>query len=375
MGSVDRNALALQLELEAAEAAAEVEAHAQTVTQKVDAWRRVTLADAFMPRPEVAPVVAGILQRQSISIWYGAPGVQKSLLIADLCQCVISGTRWLRGADRSGGFEVMRTSAAWLDLDNGCERTLKRFEAIARGYGIDEHAVTNLEPLHIWPLPLPLPSGKDTALMLELGDYCKRERIALLVVDNLQRISAGLDEKTNEMDSVMANLRTIAERADLHVLLIHHAVKNAGERARKGDSLRGHSSIEAAVDLAMLVTREGKDSPIRIECTKSRDDEPNPITARLHYTQKPNRMRDLKTAWFASERIETLNDQMQAAVLDAVRDQEGINSSTLEAAVLERFPDTRGARKAIRATLEALEARGELVCKRGEHNAVRWFSR
>jgi len=360
---VDRNALEAQRAAEAASVQ-------DSVSQKMGAWKRRTLADAFAPRPPVERVVAGLLRRGSISIWYGAPGVQKSLLIADLCTCVISGTRWLRSADGAGGFDVLRSAAAWLDLDNGESLTMERFEAVARGYGFDAGDSAKLEDLTIWPLPLPLPSGADTALMMELADYCKREQIAILVIDNLQRISAGLDERTNEVDSVMANLRMIAERANMAVVLIHHAVKNAGERSRKGDALRGHSSIEAAVDLAMMITREANDAPIRVECTKARSDMPRPITARLHYTQRANG--DLATARFASERIETLGDQVQAAIIDAVRTNPGIATRAMEDIVLGQFPDTKGARSAIRDAIPTLHAGGKIFPKNGERNAKHW---
>lgn len=363
---VDRKALALQRAAEAEAASMQ-----DQVAQKIGAWKRLTLADAFRARPPVERVVAGLLRRGSISIWYGAPGVQKSLLILDLCMCVISGTRWLRGVDGAGGYETLRAACAWLDLDNGEGLSLERFEAAARGYGFDADSIHALEPVHLWPLPLPLPSGADTALMLELADYCTRENIAVLVIDNLQRISGRLDEKTSEMDQVMANLRVIAERANLAIVLIHHAVKNAGERTRKGDALRGHSSIEAAVDLAMMITREANDAPIRVECTKARGDTPRPIIARLHFTQHANT--DLATARFVSERIETLNDQVRAAIIDAVRGTNGITSSALEAGVLEQFPDTRGARSAIRSAIAALHAGGQITPKRGERNATHWY--
>lgn len=371
MPTINRQDLEAQRasELEAARTA-EAAAVKDSVAQKINGWKLRTLADAFAPRPPVERVVAGLLRRGSISIWYGAPGVQKSLVIADLCACVISGMRWLRSADGTGGFETLRSSAAWLDLDNGESLTLERFEAIARGYGFDSETASKLEPLHIWPLPMPMPSGADGVLMLELSDYCQRAGITVLVIDNLQRIAAGLDERTNDVDRVMANMRMIAERANVCVVLIHHAVKNAGERSRKGDALRGHSSIEAAVDLAMMFTREGDDAPIRIECTKARGAMPRPITARLHYTQHANG--DLATAYFTAERIDTLHDQIRAAILEAVRTANGITSSALEAAVLESFPDTRGARSAVRNALPQLHASGHLVPKRGERNATLW---
>ncbi len=53
----------------------------------------------------------------------------------------------------------------------------------------------------------------------------------------------------------MAGLRHIAEERDIAVKVIHH--KSKCDRLRAGDSLQGPSSIESALDLALLVEREG----------------------------------------------------------------------------------------------------------------------
>jgi hypothetical protein len=157
MPTINRQDLEAQraAELEAARTAETAEVNDQ-VAQKINGWKRLTWSDIFAPRPPVERVVAGLLRRGSISIWYGAPGVQKSLVIADMCYCINSGTRWLRSADGTGGHEVMQGNFAWLDLDNGESLTKERFEAIARGYASDEAAMVKLEPPYIWPLPFPV---------------------------------------------------------------------------------------------------------------------------------------------------------------------------------------------------------------------------
>jgi RecA-family ATPase len=74
------------------------------------------------------------------------------------------------------------------------------------------------------------------------------------VIDNLGTASGGADENSAQMIGVMAGLRQIAEEGELAVLVIHH--KSKGDGVRADDSLRGHSSIESAVDLALVVERE-----------------------------------------------------------------------------------------------------------------------
>jgi len=54
------------------------------------------------------------------------------------------------------------------------------------------------------------------------------------------------------MATVMGHFRYLAEQAKVAVILIHHQRKSNGSNARLGERLRGHSSIEAALDLASL---------------------------------------------------------------------------------------------------------------------------
>jgi hypothetical protein len=382
--AIDRAAIEAQLraDLEAQPQEDHTEAQPQDEksANRVESWQALTLAEAFKPRPPVEKVVAGLMPRESVSVWFGPPGVQKSLLMLDLAQCVISGAPWLRSKTHTDGRAVMRGAVAWLDLDNGKRESLPRIEAIARGHGFDAETATRCEPLIMWSLPLPRPSGADTALMIDLADYLAARGVVLLIVDNLQRVSPGLKENDNEIDAVMANMRMIAERSRVAVALIHHSTKNAGEKTRKGDALRGHSSIEAGADLAMMVTREGdlSDSPIRVVCTKARGAMPRPFFAQFHYTHKPNTDGELATARFSSEAIRTLDDQVTDAVLEVVRaaaQQGGINKSNLTKAVLEQFQDTSGARNSVFRALENLEAAEKLVSRKGANNATLFLPR
>jgi len=53
----------------------------------------------------------------------------------------------------------------------------------------------------------------------------------------------------------MAHFRQLVEDHSLALILIHHQRKATGTEARAGDRIRGHSSIEAALDVALLVER------------------------------------------------------------------------------------------------------------------------
>jgi hypothetical protein len=73
------------------------------------------------------------------------------------------------------------------------------------------------------------------------------------------------------MKNVMAALRRAAEATGAHVAVIHHERKSNGMNARAGENIRGSSTIEAALDLALLFHRPDPSRPIvTIKATKNR---------------------------------------------------------------------------------------------------------
>jgi hypothetical protein len=70
-----------------------------------------------------------------------------------------------------------------------------------------------------------------------------------------------------------------------------------------GDRLRGHSSIEAAVDLALLVEREEGSDSITLRSTKTRDVEVAPFGAMFTYAHAPGTTK-LQTARFYGQPVD-----------------------------------------------------------------------
>jgi hypothetical protein len=100
--------------------------------------------------------------------------------------------------------------------------------------------------------------------------------VQLVVLDNLTTVKGSADENSAAMGKVMGHFRQLAEASSAAVILIHHQRKVAHQgkggdaSVRAGDRLRGHSSIEAAVDLALLVERQPHADTVTLEGTKVR---------------------------------------------------------------------------------------------------------
>lgn len=210
-----------------------------------------TLADVMTPRPQLPPIVRGILQRRSLSIWFGSPGDLKSSLLIDLCFAVTTGTPWLVSLPARGGgagFDVTQGAALWIDIDNGEDVITERFKAFATAY----HAPSDTPIFHMtFPTP-PLAAARG---LPGLADYARSINADLIVIDNLLRVAGVKDENSSEIDAAMANLRRLAEDSGAHVALVHHKRKET--QGRGGNNLRGHSSIEAAIDAGFMIERDG----------------------------------------------------------------------------------------------------------------------
>ncbi len=111
-------------------------------------------------------------------------------------------------------------------------------------------------PLYYVSMPVPWLDASDPLQVDLLVARLDKLAARLLVVDNLGTVLGEADENSAEMARVMSNFRRLAEHTGAAVVILHHQRKGNGFKGRAGDTLRGHSSIEAALDLALLIQRE-----------------------------------------------------------------------------------------------------------------------
>lgn len=254
-----------------------------------DGWKFFTLADAYQARPPLQYVADGLLPLPSLSIVYGAPGSLKSMLLLDLALCVAAGKPWLPplpGLDVDTTRPTTASPVAWLDFDNGKRTTHDRVEAIGRG-----HDLPTTTPFFYTSLPSPWldtsePGSVDdlTRRILDLG-------AKMVIIDCLGVVLGKADENSPEMSRVMGNLRQMAETTGAAVVTIHHQRKSTGNSSRAGDALRGHSSIEASLDLALSVDREDGSDNVRVKSTKSRNVPVTPFGLCFPMCTRPTRSR------------------------------------------------------------------------------------
>jgi len=329
----------------------------QTTTQS--GWKLYDLSDAYAPRPPKKYGVDGLLALPSLSIFYGAPGTLKSLLVADLCACIVGGQPWLPPlAGKTGNVEraTLQSHVLWVDLDNGLNNTHERIEAVARA--------RQLQPgdgFHYMSMPNPWVDASDWMCMQTLAATAKSLDAKVIVFDCLCDASGSIDENSAQMGSVMSLLRRLAEETGCAVVVIHHQRKSKGDnKTRAGDSLRGHSSIEAAIDLALLILREPYSNEVKITATKTRGCDVAPFGAFFEFSHKFG-TKELEIARFYGVEVEDLksNRAIQRAILEVVKTNPKINKTNLTNMVKQRLPD--GGINRIRSQIDYLVSQGTLA--------------
>lgn len=237
-------------------------------------WRIESMASAYEPLPPMLYLVDGLLSTPSLSIIYGGPGSLKSMLLADLAVCVAAGLPWLPALPEKSGnaahLATVQSPVLWVDFDNGNRLTKERIGALGRGHGAPPDI-----PLSFVSMPLPWLDASDRTIIQEFAELVQEHKYKLICIDNLGLVSGDVEENKAEMAMVMGHFRWLCNEHDCAVVVIHHQRKGTGSApsptARKGDELRGHSSIEASLDLALLVERQGRENAVVVTPTKVRN--------------------------------------------------------------------------------------------------------
>lgn len=181
--------------------------------------------------------VRGVLPESGLAALYGPPGCGKSFLALDMLAAIAEGRAWF-------GYAATACSVVYVGLE-GEAGVAQRVQAHIARHGTPDRLRVILSPLDI----------RRHDDRLELADTIRAAGFhdGVLCVDTLNRAAPGVDENdAAEMGLIIEAMKAL--QADLGglVLVVHHA----GKDATRG--LRGHSSLLAALDAVLEITREGE---------------------------------------------------------------------------------------------------------------------
>lgn len=205
--------------------------------------------DALMP---LRWLVRGVLPETGLAAIYGEPGSGKSYLAIDIAAHISTGLaswfgRPVVGRDvvyaaLEGGRGMQQRLAAW-DHVNGCRADRVRFLLDSFSL-LDDTQVTQFIEV--------------VTKECEVG--------SVVIIDTLAQATPGADENSaKDMGLVLQAASAIAKAINGLVILVHHS----GKEASRG--LRGHSSLNGAMDAVIAVERNRVTNRRNWRVTKMKD--------------------------------------------------------------------------------------------------------
>ena len=203
--------------------------------------------------PPLAWRVRGVLPTHGLAAWYGPSASGKSFLVLDMSAAVAEGRDWF-------GYRVKAAPVVYCALEG--EAGLRvRVAAWEQANGRTLPA-----GLRLVLQPFKLTDAQDVA-DLAAAVRAAGGAGAVTILDTLNRAAPEADENASaDMGRILQAAKELQALTDGLVLLVSHV----GKDATKG--LRGHSSLFAALDAAVEVTRDGDRREWRVAKAKDGED-------------------------------------------------------------------------------------------------------
>jgi len=204
-------------------------------------------------------IIKGLLESDALGLMYGAPGDGKSFIAIGIACCVATGATWHGRRVKAG--PVIYIAGEGL---GGISRRLHAWQK-DRGVNLGE------APLYISTRAISLLNAESAlavAVEVEATLPDGSPAPALVVIDTVARAFVGGDESSTQDMSNFVNIidTMLKNRWGAHVLLIHHAGKDASKGARGSSALKGALDQEFAIEKHVQVRK--------LICTKMKDAEP-----------------------------------------------------------------------------------------------------
>lgn len=206
---------------------------------------------------DVNDFVQGLLTENTMSVVYGASNCGKTFFMSDLSFHVAQGKEWRNKRVEKGN--VMYLS---LEGQRGIDNRINAYKL--------ENKVDINGFLRV-PCPINFVSEKDDDIPLFV-EFVKGANskfgsdIKLIVIDTLARALGGGDENSGvDMGLLVKHSDLIRQHTKAHICFIHHSGKDESKKAR------GHSSLRAAVDTEIEISRKDGDDFSNIKIQKQRD--------------------------------------------------------------------------------------------------------
>lgn len=195
--------------------------------------------------PPLAWVCKGVFPTTGLASIYGPSGSGKSFLILDMCTAIVEGRPWF-------GHRTKPTACTYIALE-GVGGIRQRVAAWR-----EHHGRPTPDGLNFVLENLSLTSPTDVAALASVLPAG-----GVVVVDTLNRAAPGCDENSSQdMGLILAGAKVLHVATSGLVVLVHHVGKDHSKGAR------GHSSLFAALDAAIIVDSNNGNRTWKIDKNK-----------------------------------------------------------------------------------------------------------
>lgn len=344
---------------------------------QVGGWQLHNAAHLVEPPAAREWLLEGLIYRGQLSMWYGPPGIRKTLLLMSMCASMATGRNWLMRRPLQSNhdnlvtfYATRRCNILWLDYDNGEFETQIRVRAALMAVdGVDSstqfHYMSEATP---W---LALDDKAHTRRLIALANSVQAD---VIVIDALGMVMGEVDENKPEAAKIMAALKELRSATGAAVIAVHHPSK-AGAATATANTYNAAGSAKFSNFFEWTVElRAGEDKgSVIAEVVKHRGwAKVSKFAAQLEYehfgSERPDLAHELKSFRFyptvqlsaAERKIASVRDVVIDLLADGEMNQSALVTQTMEA--LAESGDRVG-ENAVRATLKHLAANGAIVAR------------
>ena len=203
-------------------------------------------------------LIEDFVERDSLTLIYGAPASGKSLLSMDWACCIATGTAWL------GKHDVEKGGAYYVAAE-GLNGLSRRF----RAWSIGRKQSLKGAPLYQSSRGIQvLDRNSVLAMVADIEAIVEQTGTPpmVAVIDTVARsFGAGDENSTEDMSNFIQNIdELIRKRFHITIILVHHSGHTEGRA-------RGSSALRAAMDSEFEVANDSGN--VQIRCTKMKEAE------------------------------------------------------------------------------------------------------
>lgn len=200
------------------------------------------IGDRISDVPPPEPLVAGMLNLDSLAVLYGPSGQHKSFLAIDWALSVATGSWWHGRAVTAGAVVYVAAEGS-----SGLGARKDAWLADRRLCNLDK-----AHPIYWVTQAVNLYNPTWTAALVE---FCAKRQPRLVVLDTLARNMVGAEENSaKDIGVVIDNADHVRRATGACVLPVHHAGKDVAKGARGSTALKGGLDTEIECSASEDVT-------------------------------------------------------------------------------------------------------------------------